>query len=222
MKPSSAPTVGVLCTACLVACGAAAQETSAASTTGGDLHIVAAAAPATSLAARAANVAAAATATDAASSDGRITRGELSLGARSGVQAGTGQPAGSARLSDVSYRWWLSRGPADFGVGIGAMTLATRAVDGSAPRVDTAPSLSVGMRLHSTAHSTVFADASSAYALGSERSDAYVGKVGAEWKPASLSSRWSYGGLAWRLSADSKMSLRVRHGGVALYMRSQF
>jgi len=221
-----------------MACGAAAAQDAAEQGEGARLAVadaaapasmnatvetdVAVAPPATSLAARAGAALAAGTSTAGSSGDARITRTDLALGARSGALDGSRQPAGSARLSDVSYRWWLSRGPADFGIGVGAMTLSTRAADGSAPSVSSAPSLSVGMRLRSTAHSTLFADASSAYALGAERSDAYVGKVGVEWKPASLSSRWSYGGLGWRLSADSRMQLRVRRGGLALYMRSQF
>ena len=70
----------------------------------------------------------------------------------------------------------------------------------------------------------MFADASGARGFGPSNGDAYLGKVGVEWKPASAASRWNiaYGGIGWRLSADSRMTLRIRGGGLGLYMRSQF
>jgi hypothetical protein len=142
----------------------------------------------------------------------------------------------SARLSDVNYRFWMSRGRADVGIGIGTLALTALplgAVPSAAPASDlnnrtillaSAPSLSLGMRYRASSRSTLFADASGTRGLGLYDGDTYVGKVGVEWKPASLASRWNiaYGGVGWRLSADSRMTLRIRSGGFGLYMRSQF
>lgn len=167
----------------------------------------------------------------------RFTRTELPV---TGLQAGAGstvassgiagpalQPA-SVRMSDVSYRWWISRGRVDWGVGFGATAVTAQplgAAPGAPPiTLGSSPSLTVGMRYRTSPHSTVFADASSTPGLGLHSGDAYIGKVGVEWKPASLASRWnvSYGGIGWRLNSDSRMTLRVRSGGVGLYMRSRF
>jgi hypothetical protein len=142
----------------------------------------------------------------------------------------------SARLSGVSYRLWMSRGRADLGIGIGTMALTALplgATPSAAPAsamesrtvlLSSAPSLSLGLRYRASPRSTVFADASGTRGLGLNSGDTYVGKVGVEWKPASFASRWniSYGGIGWRLNADSRMTLRIRSGGIGLYMRSQF
>jgi len=167
----------------------------------------------------------------------RITRVDLAVGTPSAGFAG--MPAlrpDSARLSDISYRFWVSRGRADLGIGIGTMALTAQPM-GTAPSaapgaasdnpsivLASAPALSVGMRFRASPQSTVFADASGIRGLGANNGDAYLGKVGVEWKPTSFASRWNiaYGGIGWRLNADSRMTLRIRRGGLGLYMRSQF
>ena len=164
----------------------------------------------------------------------RVTRTDLPLnapaapGALAGFTAASLQPS-SVRVSELSYRWWISRGRTDWGVGVGALALTARplgASPGDSPiLLNSSPSVTLGMRYRASPQSTVFADASSAPGLlGATNGDAYIGKVGVEWKPASLASRWnlSYGGIGWRLNADSRMTLRVKSGGVGLYMRSQF
>jgi len=142
----------------------------------------------------------------------------------------------SARLSDVSVRYWLSRGRTDVGFGIGTLTLTATplgmppsaapgpTLDNSTILLASAPTLTVGMRYRASPQSTLFADAAGTRGLGLNGGDAYLGKVGVEWKPASFSSRWNiaYGGIGWKLSSDSRMTLRIRSGGVGLYMRSQF
>ena len=168
----------------------------------------------------------------------RVTRVDLAVATPSSsvlTGAQSLQPD-SARLSDVSYRFWVSRGRADLGVGVGALTLTAQPL-GAAPSaapsatldnptilLASAPSLTVGMRFRASPESTLFADASGTRGLGLNNGDAYLGKVGIEWKPVSLASRWNiaYGGIGWRLSADSRMTLRIRGGGLGLYMRSQF
>lgn len=168
----------------------------------------------------------------------RVTRVDLSVRNPSadvlGVQGTRNVQPDSAQLSEISYRYWLSRGRTDLGFGIGTLALTARPLGtapSAAPTVDnstillaSAPSLTVGMRYRASPHSTVFADATGTRGLGSNSGDAYLGKVGVEWKPASLSSRWNiaYGGIGWKLSTDSRMTLRIRSGGVGLYVRSQF
>ena len=171
----------------------------------------------------------------------RVTRVDLALGSTgntSGALFGVQnlQPD-STRLSDISHRFWVSRGRADLGIGVGALALTAQplgvapsaappnaTLDNSTILLASAPSLSVGMRFRASRESTVFADASSTRGFGPSNGEAYLGKVGVEWKPVSLASRWnlSYGGIGWRLSADSKMTLRIRGGGLGLYVRSQF
>jgi len=167
----------------------------------------------------------------------RVTRVDLAVGTPPTTFGGAQNlRPDSARLTDISQRFWLSRGRADVGFGIGALTLSAQPL-GTAPSaapnatldnqtilLASAPSLSVGMRYRASPQSTFFADASGSRGLGLNNGDSYLGKVGVEWKPASAASRWniSYGGIGWRLSSDSRMTLRIRGGGLGLYMRSQF
>jgi len=169
----------------------------------------------------------------------RVTRVDLGVGNQSaeltGVPGVQNVQPDSARLSDISYRYWLSNGRTDFGFGIGTLSLTARplgALPSAAPGpaltdstilLASAPTLTVGMRYRTSPRSTVSADAAGTRGLG-QNGDAYLGKVGVEWKPASLSSRWNiaYGGIGWKLSSDSRMTLRIRGGGIGLYMRSQF
>jgi len=171
----------------------------------------------------------------------RVTRVDLPVGLPSAAPGGAQSlQTDSVRLSDISYRFWISRGRADLGFGVGALALTAQPL-GSAPTaapsaapngaldsqtilLASAPSLTVGMRFRASPQSTFFADASGARGLGPNNGDAYLGKVGVEWKPAPFASRWNiaYGGIGWRLSSDSRMTLRIRRGGLGLYMRSQF
>lgn len=170
----------------------------------------------------------------------RVTRVDLGMHNSSadllGVQGARNVQPDTARLSDISYRYWLSRGRTDFGFGVGTLALTARplgtapsaapdpTLDNSTILLASAPSLTVGMRYRASPQSTLFADATGTRGLGYNSGDAYLGKVGVEWKPASLNSRWNiaYGGIGWKLSTDSRMTLRIRSGGVGLYMRSQF
>ena len=137
-------------------------------------------------------------------------------------------PGYRSELSELNYRWWLSSGRAGVGLGLGAVTYGlspTRGLPGvfgdeSSTVLVTGTVLTLGMRYRTSAHSVLFADA--AGVRGLERGDAVVGKVGVDFKLAQ--SRWnvSYGGLGMGLTGDTRMTLRVRKGGVGLYMRSSF
>ena len=143
-------------------------------------------------------------------------------------------PGYRSELNELSYRWWLSSGRADVGLGLGTVSYGLRPISGfvggsvgamgdeSSKVLATGTVLTLGMRYRTSAHSTLFADAAGVRGLGLEGGGAIVGKVGVDFKLAQ--SRWNiaYGGLGLRLNGDTRMTLRVRRGGVAIYMRSSF
>ncbi|CAN5709388.1 hypothetical protein BH11PSE8_BH11PSE8_03880 [soil metagenome] len=140
-------------------------------------------------------------------------------------------PGSRAETSGVSYRWWKHMGPSsaglDVGVGLGTVGYLVRPpVQGAADTVASLnnPStvLSVGMRYRTSERSVVFADTSSARGFAGNGRDAYVAKVGVEWKSASSPVRLMQGGLGLQLDGGSRMTLRVRRGTVGVYMRSSF
>ena len=138
-------------------------------------------------------------------------------------------PGYRSEVTEFSYRWWASTGRADLGLGLGTLAYGARPTgsvpglvgDSSLHAIATVTVLTMGLRLRTSANSTMFADASGVRGLGLDR-DAVVGKVGFEFKAAQ--SRWniSYGGLGMRFAGDTRMTLRVRRGGLAVYMNSSF
>ena len=143
-------------------------------------------------------------------------------------------PGYRSELNELSYRWWLSSGRADVGLGLGRVSYGLRPISGfvggsvgamgdeSSKVLATGTVLTLGMRYRTSAHSTLFADAAGVHGLGLEGGGVIVGKVGVDFKLAQ--SRWNiaYGGLGLRLNGDTRMTLRVRKGGLAIYMRSSF
>lgn len=139
-------------------------------------------------------------------------------------------PGYRSELNELSYRWWLSSGRADVGLGLGTVSYGLRPIGGfvgvagdeSSKVLATGTVLTLGMRYRTSAHSTLFADAAGVHGLGLEGGGVIVGKVGVDFKLAQ--SRWNiaYGGLGLRLNGDTRMTLRVRKGGLAIYMRSSF
>lgn len=132
-------------------------------------------------------------------------------------------------LAEFSYRWWASSGRADVGIGLGAVNYVARPTavvgfigDGASPVLASGAVLTLGLRYRTSERSALFADASGVSGLHLDNGEAVVGKVGVEFKAAQ--SRWNiaYGGLGLRLAGDTRMTLRLRHGGLALYMRSSF
>lgn len=134
----------------------------------------------------------------------------------------------STELSGVSYRWWLSRGRSDVGVGVGALgrviTQPPGVIDGGTSLAGSVPTVTVGWRYRVTNDSVVFADASGARGLGLNGNGNYVStKLGAEWKsPVSRFGLDKRGHLGVRLDSGYRMSLRVRKSGIGVYVRGQF
>jgi hypothetical protein len=68
----------------------------------------------------------------------------------------------------------------------------------------------------------VFADAASWRGSGIDGGDAVAGKVGIEFKSAQSRFNIAYGGLGLKLAGDARMTLRMRRGGLGIYMRSTY
>ena len=131
-------------------------------------------------------------------------------------------------LGGVSYRWWLSHGRSDVGVGVGALgrviTPPPGVVDGGTSLAGSVPTVTLGWRYRVSNDSVVFADASGARGLGLNGTGNYVNtKLGAEWKsPASRFGLDKRGHLGIQFDSGYRMSLRLRKSGVGVYVRGQF
>ena len=136
----------------------------------------------------------------------------------------------AAELVGVSYRWWLTNGRSDVGIGLGALgyrvtppgasTDSRGVLMGAVPMM---PMVTLGWRYRMSGQSVLLADASGALGLGANGRDGYVTKVGVEWKARS-ESRFGLDGssLGFQLDSGVRMSLRWRKGGLSVYFRSQF
>ena len=133
-------------------------------------------------------------------------------------------------LASVTYRIWRSHGRADVGVGVATLGYLVPAADGrsvSAERsqalVGAVPALSMGVRYRVTDEHAVFADAYRARGAAAGTADVGYGtKLGVEWRPAKATLGLEHGALGMQLESGYRLSLRVRHGGPSLYLRSQF
>jgi hypothetical protein len=171
-------------------------------------------------------------ATDAAAGSviGAGTNGAPRFTRSDSPDAQPGAPGLRNDSSEVSYRWWASSGRADMGLGLGAVTLSSRPTGivpglvnaGGANVVASSTVLTLGMRYRTSPRSSVFADASSWRGNGIDVNDGVAGKVGLEFKSAQSRFNVAYGGLGMRLTGDSKMTVRLRRGGLGLFMRSEF
>ena len=133
----------------------------------------------------------------------------------------------TAELVGVSYRWWLTNGRSDVGIGLGAlgyrMTPPGAFTDRRNMLVGSVPMVTLGWRYRMSGQSVLLADASGALGLGANGRDGYVTKVSVEWKARS-DSRFGLDGssLGFQLDSGVRMSLRWRKGGLSVYFRSQF
>ena len=133
----------------------------------------------------------------------------------------------AAELVGVSYRWWLTNGRSDVGIGLGALgyrvTPPSAFTDSRGVPMGSVPMVTLGWRYRMSGQSVLLADASSALGLGANGRDGYVTKVGVEWKARS-ESRFGLDGssLGFQFDSGMRMSLRWRKGGLSVYFRSQF
>ena len=138
-----------------------------------------------------------------------------------------GGGAARSELSEISRRWWLSRDRTDIGIGVGAVAYSLPASDARRDQAQTlrnaVPALSVGLRYRVSPESAVYADASNARGLYGKGSDAYSAKVGLEWQGEPRPG-WGFmqGGLGLRLDSGKTMTMRVKGGGLGVYLRSKF
>jgi hypothetical protein len=154
----------------------------------------------------------------------RFTRNDVQ------TEAQRSPPGLSHETSELGVRWWKSAGRADVGFGVGTLAYVSRPTGSlqglgrsdNATVLASGTVLTLGMRYRTSERSAIYADAAGWRGDGFQGNDGVVGKVGLEFKSAQ--SRWSiaYGGLGMRLSGDTRMTLRVRHGGLGIYMRSSF
>ncbi|HWH80637.1 MAG TPA: hypothetical protein VNU71_00205 [Burkholderiaceae bacterium] len=134
--------------------------------------------------------------------------------------------------NEIGYRWSLSRGRADLGLGLGMLAYVDRPT-GALPGLGgesngrvlaSATVVTLGMRYRTSDRSALYADAAGLRAPGGiDGSDgAVVGKVGMEFQAAQ--SRWnvSYGGLGLRLAGDARINVKLRRGGLGLFMHRAF
>lgn len=125
--------------------------------------------------------------------------------------------------TDLAWRWWLRRGPAQFGFGVGAVGRPAGLPGETAPSIAwSASTLTLGLRWRLGTRSMLYADASDARPAD-RGGDLYATRLGVEWAGRSP-SRFGFdkGAFGLRLDSGYRMSLRLRHGGLALYLRSQF
>jgi hypothetical protein len=146
-------------------------------------------------------------------------------------------------MGGVNYRWWLRRGRADLGIGVGTVGYLVAPIEGLAASphsliydgphalvyagphtlAHTAPTVTVGWRYQLNERSTVFADALGARrSSADDRSDFYSTKVGMEWKERKSRLGFEQGSLGLRLDSGYRMTLRTRKGGLGVYLRGQF
>lgn len=146
------------------------------------------------------------------------------------IESQRAMPGYRIETTEVGYRWWLSRGRADLGLGLGTLTQGARptgslpglASDGSASMLAAATVMTVGMRYRSSDRSTLYADASGVRGHGFDGGEAVVGKVGIEFKAAQSRFGIAYGGLGLKLDGDTRMTVRLKRGGLGVFMRSKF
>jgi hypothetical protein len=129
-----------------------------------------------------------------------------------------------ADLSGGSYRLGAHRGSLDLGLSFASTAPSARALDFRAehagPIVPTLPSLSLGLRRASG--SAPSASSLLERATGADSGNAYVSRIGLEWKPAQPQVNFLREGLGIRLDNNDRMSLRLRKGVLGVYMQRKF
>lgn len=130
----------------------------------------------------------------------------------------------SADLAGSEYRLLTSRGRTDVVISLQAQGYEPPISDnGNAGPSGTAPSVSMGLRYRMTGRHLLFADATGARGPGASlAADQVSAKVGVEWTPSKMTMGFEQGALGMQLASGYRLSLKARHGGPALYLRSRF
>ena len=86
-----------------------------------------------------------------------------------------------------------------------------------------APASTVGPRWRLTGQRLLYADAKPTHGPGSDPAGAEITtRVGVEWMSAKPRLGLQQGSVGFQLESGYRMSLRTRHGGLALYLRGKF
>ena len=91
--------------------------------------------------------------------------------------------------------------------------------DPPGPIVPTLPAISLGLR---RVTSSQVASNLLERSVGSGHTEAYVSKVGIEWKPAESKVNFLREGLGIRLDGNDRMTVRLRKGVLGVYMQRKF
>jgi len=130
-----------------------------------------------------------------------------------------------AALSGGAYRWSLSRGSLRLGLSFegppGARGAAGPRLDTPGPIDPSLPALSVGLNLFGPPSPAAHLLERSATAAGLAPF-APSASVGVEWKPAAPSRMFFHQGLGIRLGGDDSLTMRVRKGALAFFIRRDF
>jgi hypothetical protein len=130
----------------------------------------------------------------------------------------------STELAASEYRLLTSRGRTDVAISLQAQGYEPPIGDvvngGSSAAV---PSVTMGLRYRMTGRHLLFADATGATGPGTNlAADRVSAKVGVEWAPSKMAMGFEQGALGMQLASGYRLSIRARHGGPALYLRSRF
>lgn len=137
-------------------------------------------------------------------------------------------------VAEASRQWWSATERAQWGVGLAGVSYGSRPLvgtrvsavapgaDGQALLLGSGAMMTLGLRVRATEQSTLYADAANVSGFGLAGSERLVGKVGVQFQAAR--SRWdvAYGGLGLRLAGDSRMTVKLRKGGLGIFMKSSF
>ncbi|KQV91659.1 hypothetical protein [Rhizobacter sp. Root1221] len=152
-----------------------------------------------------------------------VADSERALAGNHGLDA-YGRPL--SHMGGVTYRWWVTRGASNFGVGFGTFGYVVPSPEAGGPQTLAYGSsvLMVGYRLQVNPRSTLFADAFGARRFDADTTDRISTKVGVEWK--ARSNKFGLDGasrsLAFQLDSGYRMSLKVRRNGIGVYVKGQF
>jgi hypothetical protein len=141
----------------------------------------------------------------------RLLETERALAPNNGLDV-YGRPL--VELGGVTYRWWVTHGASNFGVGVGAVGYVVPSMEsaGGSTLAYNSSVLTLGWRYQLGQQSAVFADASGARRFSAGATDRYSTKVGVEWK--ARSNKFGLDGasrsLALQMDSGYKMSLRLR------------